>query len=97
MLTDERLADIENDLRSAPEFFAKIHDALILNEEDRMLCNDLAAAPEFFEEILQIVEELQSYRKAILPTHFDEYKMRMVSDIPETEPHWGKRRGRGSL
>ena len=93
MVTDERLEDIENDLRSAPEFFAKIHDALILNEEDRELCNDLAAAPEFFEEMLQIVKELKSYRRAILPrAHFDEYKMQMAAAMPETGTHWGKRR-----
>jgi hypothetical protein len=93
MVTDERLIDIENDLRSAPEFFAKI---LKYTEENKELCEDLKAAPEFFEEMLQIVEELRSYRRAVLPTHFDGYKMKMIEAIPETGPHWGKRR-RSSL
>lgn len=94
MVTDERLEDIENDLRSAPEFFKKILSIINSTGEDKELCTDIEAAPEFFEEMLQIVEELRSYRKAILPANFNEYKMRMICDIPvsKSKQGWGKRK-----
>lgn len=75
MVTDDRLEDIKKDMLSAPEFFMRIHDVICRGGEvTKDLVEDLEAAEEFFSEMLSIVHELESYRRAIMPVCFSDYR-----------------------
>ena len=63
MVTDDRLEDM------------RIHDVICRGGEvTKDLVEDLEAAEEFFSEMLSIVHELESYRRAIMPVCFSDYR-----------------------
>ena len=74
MLTNQRLMDISADLKTAPEFFARLRSIV---HGDAELQADLEAAPEFFNEMQQIVDELSRYRG------LDAFKNEIRAVIPE--------------